>query len=558
MPYPLKREVLRLLGDGVSRVRRTFDATSGKFLAPNGGWAVTNQDIILPLAMLVATRHAANPFQGDPALLELACRGGDALRAAQDEQGHFEFIKTDGSRWGKIYMPWTLVHWIETYRTLRPLLDAARAQAWETGLRAAFTGLSGIVADSLAVHNIPAWQALGLFRAGQSFGVPDWEQLGRAYLHRTAAAQNPAGFWPEGGGPTTAYNLVYVHALGLYHGFSGDAAVLPALERAVTFHRLFTYPDGSNVETIDGRVKYHDAPGFSGCAGFMVNEEGRDLLRRLLTHAGNTGKQDGHLPHLASILPFCPEEIESPVSPKAAPDFARVHGDRAAVRKAGPWYACMSAYVVDTADLPGVYFARFRMERQNLISLFHEKTGLLIGGGNSKLDPSFSTFQQLAGRRLITQPDEARVSCEDDRTILNLLYGEQPCRATLRLLDAARAELTFEALPSASSAAVTAGFTMRLKTGTELCASGAESPCRIDARLNWRYSLASPQRQACWVAGESWKLALPEGAEFIWPVYPFNPYAIDGAAPPEQAVARVETTLTPGGPAKTFLLEITV
>ena len=43
-------------------------------------------------------------------------------------------------------------------------------------------------------------------------------------IRNACAAQDPDGFWPEHQGPTVGYNIVYLHAFGLYH-FHGGSSV---------------------------------------------------------------------------------------------------------------------------------------------------------------------------------------------------------------------------------------------------------------------------------------------------------------------------------------------
>jgi len=80
----LMTRALAYLADGVATAKKEFDSESGKFLAPNGGWAVTKQDIISPLALLYVT--PGTKWYGKNEILQLACRGGDALRSSQYDE----------------------------------------------------------------------------------------------------------------------------------------------------------------------------------------------------------------------------------------------------------------------------------------------------------------------------------------------------------------------------------------------------------------------------------------------------------------------------------------
>ena len=73
-----------------------------------------------------------------------------------------------------------------------------------------------------------------------------------------------------------AYNLVYVDSLGVYYALSGDEQVLDAIERASRYHAR-VYPDGSLLETIDGRNSYHTGVRL-GNAGFSHTPAGRGFL----------------------------------------------------------------------------------------------------------------------------------------------------------------------------------------------------------------------------------------------------------------------------------------
>ena len=97
---------------------------------------------------------------------------------------------------------------------------------------------------------------MSLFRAGQVFGREDWSEVGRRQVLFSTERQHPDGYWPEGHGPTTGYNLVYVHAVGLYYCFSGDRAVLPALRRAAHFHAAAPNTRTANKRSARSRTTY--------------------------------------------------------------------------------------------------------------------------------------------------------------------------------------------------------------------------------------------------------------------------------------------------------------
>ena len=335
---PLKSKLLEYLAAAVDEAAARFDEKSGRFLTQPEGpiapgarpedlhWCPINQDVMYALA--TAYHEPNNPPFGSPRMLEMACRAGDAIRDFQYPDGQVEFIKADGSKWGPTYMCWTNYAWLETYALLKDELDEARRVCWEAGLTLAHDGQAGEIRTA-DVHNIPAWKAMSCYRAGQLFGRPDWQQAGTEMIAKVAAAQMPGGYWAEHGGPSTLYNLVYVHALGLYYVFSQDPSVLPALQAATDFHEAFTYPDGAVVETIDGRVKYRAGVSQFGWPGFSLFPRGRRHVRHLLEvlkpERDLATCQGGLLPTAYHHLSEGPEEpvgIDQPSWRRAYQDWA--------------------------------------------------------------------------------------------------------------------------------------------------------------------------------------------------------------------------------------------
>ena len=298
----VKQHLLKVMADAVARALPDFDERTGRFLSkPEGppapgakpedlGWAVTNQDIIYPLAVLYTI--PGSDFHGDRTILNMALSAGDAIRDFQYPDGQVEFLKSDGSRWGPTFMCWTNYAWVEAYALLRDQIDEPRRKRWEEGLTLAHDGQAREIGN-LHVHNIPCWKAMSCYRAGQIFARSDWQKAGTAMNRAVVAAQQPGGYWAEHDGPSTLYNHVYVHGLGLYYKFTGDEHVPPALEAAIDFHQTFIYPDGTPVETVDGRVKYDDRIMSMGWVGFSACPKGRRLAERLDSKRDLHGFQGG-------------------------------------------------------------------------------------------------------------------------------------------------------------------------------------------------------------------------------------------------------------------------
>ncbi|GIV78119.1 MAG: hypothetical protein KatS3mg050_2513 [Litorilinea sp.] len=550
----IRRQILRTLVEDVEMNLARFDPATGRFLT-EGGWAVTNQDIIYPLALLYRTQDPDNPYAQDGRILEYVLRGGDALRDFQYPDGQVEFVKVDGSTWGPIYMPWSMYHWLETYALLEEELDPDRRQRWAEGLTLAYDGITANLANG-RVHNIPTWNAMASYRAGQIFGRPEWQEAGRRMMQRVVEAQTPQGYWREHHGPTTLYNTVYVHALGLYYFFAQDDTVLPALARATDFHIRYTYPDGRLMETIDGRVKYHDQVNVRGLSAFSLFPQGRRYARFLvenwlaqraahplphltynLTAQGPkiAGGDFGLSPLVAPVLHHFADGPEAPI-PQDQEHYHIHDPEHAIIRRQDGWLYCLSGIVTPPVE------TRWGQDRQQFLSVWHQTAGLVIGGGNAKDQPEFSTF--VVGEGVVGEgPDRLYLptgatlqpGAEADGVVL--AYGEHVCTLQVAIEDGQGMRLT---LSGPEDAPAWGQLAFKLRPGQPLQTGNGEN--RSVTAAAWSYTAGEND----WIAHGPWRLELPAGATVRWPVHPFNPYAADGAGPLEEAAAIVTVPLDRG------------
>lgn len=542
--WAFKRDLWPVLVKSVPGILDSQDPKTGRF--GSGIWIVTDQNVMFPLAVAWAVEHPQNVHYRQARVLDAIMAGGDALIDDQDDRGMWEFRKKDGSTWGKIYMPWIYSRWVRAFSLIRDAMPPQRRARWEKALT---LGYEGIAKTALRhVHNIPAHHAMGLYCAGQVLDRPEWCDQAKAFLAKVCKAQNVGGYWSEHLGPVVAYNFVYTDALGTYCTMSGDETVLPALRRAAAFHAAFTYPDGSCVETVDERNPYHAGVRL-GTVGFTFCPEGRGLLWQQWHRLG-VGSDDGDktrtsLLHgqspsadiCASFILYGQEGEFSP-PPSERSSFHFVLGDKdAVVHRAGPWFGCLSAFCCPVPK------SRWIQDRQNFVSLFHDRVGLIIGGGNTKLTPRWSTFtkgdlQLLSHRPGDTRPKftppaglkhvPAAAKLAPDKLTLDLTYGGTPCRVGIDVSEPTRAVLTYEVVEE-SDLPMEAHVTFLPHLGESWhTASGRQQKLGDEP-----FELA-PGEAGRWFAHHGWRVSLPDSATVLWPVLPHNPYRKDGRAVPAE------------------------
>jgi hypothetical protein len=492
-------------------------------------WICLDQNVLLPLAAAWSLKESAH--HRSEKVMDAIVRGGCALIDAQDEKGMWTFRKKDHSTWGQILMPWTYNRWIRAYQLVREGMPQEARARWEQGL---LLGYEGISASELRhIHNIPAHHAMGLYCAGTLFDREAWKAQAREFLRKVAAAQSPHGWWPEHQGPVVAYNFVYVDALGVYYSMSNDPEVLPALERAARYHASFTYPDGSAVETADGRNPYHAGvrlgnPGFAHSApgrGYLAQQHGLFLQKEQ--------RFDGD--YAANLLLYGAEgPLEETVAGRARHVF-RMGAEALTVRR-HPWFFGLSAFV---APVPQ---NRWGQDRQNFVSIFHDRTGLIVGGGNTKLQPLWSNFtvgetsllKHRAGdeepdfsprQGLIHVPERAAYKADEDAPALTLYYGPEMCTVTLKPRGESEMTLTYEATAK-SGMPVEGHVTLIPHLGQPLRFASGKSIVLGEE--------AFERAGEAWIEHGGWRLSLPNGSRVIWPALPHNPYRKAGDATPEE------------------------
>lgn len=559
-PSRFRDAVFNLMLASTQGALKRFDPQTGRFPDAMGQWRVANQDVIYPLALIYRVERPNNPFFNSSNILTNIVAGADALMAIQNEDGRFVMHK-NGAIWGNSNNCWAMYHWLEALTLLADDLDDPIRLRWVEALQRAFTGSAEGLESSLRqvpphLSNIGVWHAMALVRAGNVFDRPVWRTIGERYMRVALNLQHADGFWPEGGTPSTSYQSMWTHAVGLYYHFTHDRNALSALERALEFTMTTTYPDGSTIETPDGRCRYHEQPEIKGLSAHTLFPKGRRYARFLVDQLARLDPATIEPQNLATAYVHASEGDEPPMF-LDDDTYLRTHGDRLLVRRRRPWLYCLSGYVTPTADLFENWHHRFHCDRQNLLSVWHDTSGVLVGGGNSKGQPEFSTFAVQRNRSLQLAPDLAEVSIEEDNALLRLAYGDVKTSLSVAFTDDDALALTFTLHEApGDDTRVRAGLTIRPKPGSTLQASGGESFI-ADPKIRHRMICPpTPTGGLPTLTGENWTLKLPKNNVVKWPIHPFNPYMINGVSSLDQAVVRVCFDLTADVPECVVLLRI--
>ncbi len=472
---------------------------------------------ILPPAVLYAKQHPANRRFHDPHMLALAIRIGDILAAA-DEKGTFE---------PRLDSDWDTYIWLEAYRLLAPELGVERRERWKKSIVRNVALLVPGAIDRLdtawyqspfigtSPNHYAQWASL-LLLTGQVFQNPEWEKLGARILKRFATIeQSPDGYWGEhnNSGPTTGYNHLTLASVGLYWELTHDPDALAALRRSTTFHENFTFLDGTPVDVINDRNRHWGARSWAHFV-FSNFPDGRGYAQFL---ADFFEPEHPNMDVLGRIAQDALYYHEGPAesAPQTLPSYSFRMTVPAGIRKTGPWQVALSG-IMSTQALHN----QFYLDRQGNISVFHQKTGLILTGAGSKRQPELATFSETVLGQKVHMPMNTRLQMSDAEDRLSLAYNTffsdlfvprpTPDELVLHFRIGARGE-------PAADARLT--LQVVLKAG-EILETGAGKK----VTLNGDPIELGPDDIGGLIRHHGWSVKVDPSARLVWPVYPFNPY----------------------------------
>lgn len=510
----------RLLESGAKQVEQYLDSRPSadlKTLEAEGKWRHFPYSILAP-AVLYAKQHQDNRRYADPKMLALALRLGD-LFASENEKGQYE---------PRLDSDWDTGLWLEAYRLLERDLGEERRARWQREIE---KNVALLVSDATERLDFPwynspyigtspnhysLWASL-LHLAGKTFGKPEWEQLGQRVLRRYALVEQTSdGYWGEHSrsGPTTGYNHLTFTALATYYENSKDPEVVPALRRATEFHMNYTYPDGTPVEVINDRNRRWEVNAW-GHFGFSNFPDGRRLAEFLTGFFLPEKLSMSSLGRLAQDALYYHEGSTEPI-PQDGPSYSHQMSIPAGIRKAGSWTMCLSG-LIDTQAVN----SRFYLDRQGNLSVFHEKTGLIITGANSKRQPELATFSEKLLGQVVHMPLSSRLQMSDTQDRLSLafntffsdLYVPADTQSEFRL----RFVISGRGTPS-EAARLT--LQLCLKEGEALETAAGKKLALGAERIE-----LSGNELGDWIRHHGWTIKVPAASRLVWPVYPHNPYS---------------------------------
>jgi hypothetical protein len=513
----LPAQYFRLLEAGISRIEKQLTNEPGVNLATleaQPGWKHFPSSILIP-AVLYTKSHPSNTLYGNPQLLKLAQQIGDLLVSEHKKGLYTPRLDSD----------WDSYMWLESYRLLESYLNEKQRSQWRMALLENIELLEPMLlkCKDYPMYNAPfittspnhyAIYASTLLVAGYVFNRPEWKQMATDVLHRFAVEEQAAdGYFGEHSkvGPTTGYDYLTVTQMALYWEYSKDPDALHALRRSTDFHKYFTYPDGTPVETINDRNRYWDVSMW-GHFGFSNFPDGRRYAAFLTGFFPPEGDIQSLSRIAQNLLYYHEGDMES--IPQDQSSYVHVMQIPAGIRKTGPWVVCLSGLIAHK-DIINNFF----LDRQGNFSIFHSDRGLIITGANSKRQPELATFTEKIEGQIVHMPLSSKLKMEDNFDRLALSYNT--FFAVMEVPTPSEKQIAFRFLTTYKWGDAKSQLNIQLvfKAGQSL-----KTGSGLEMRLGSEPIELTEKDLGGSIQHNGWLIQLPPGARLTWPVFPFNPY----------------------------------
>ena len=529
----LPNAYLPVLVKGVERLLKHYGPDKCPGFEPTGDHRTWYP--ILPFALLYTKDVEGNPLRSDERLRGLIERTGRAMLASFNDP---ELI--DPATWwyeGRRVHEWHIEHWLAAFVLLREAGHESMIADWTEPLEVAgrtfnrfcaqIEHLKRLTSANLKIStNHFSYFAADLIRLGQVFDVPAHVERGLDVAMKILDHQHPDGYWPETHGPTVAYNLVTAGAVGLYHQYTGKEVFRESLRRAVDFQQRYMYPDGRNVATLDQRVRWRQAPQYFPSFALSRWPAGRGLAELTFAEQETRLLSEPRPDELGRIatdyLYYETGPIETPLCCHGSTHYRLSDLPGGVVQRDG-WFTAL-------CGIPSRHREHhYTLDRQNLLSVYHNDTGIILGGGNSRDTPEIATFyakilrdpQSLVDKQthdVVYLPVAADLAIHERGASLDLEYWGFDARLEIEIVDrqCCRVRAFAGTLPINDpilfnpNIMVDAEQPLRTGTGAELAlGNGSE----LDLTAGDVGGAIGQGR---------WRIEIPEHAKLRYPVQPFS------------------------------------
>ncbi|MCG3181250.1 MAG: hypothetical protein BIFFINMI_03625 [Phycisphaerae bacterium] len=431
-----------------------------------------------------------------------------------------------------------------TVELLTPHASASRRRLWGRAMAAYSLATRQFLLSKKAAWGRPGpytgcgpnhlfLMGAALYRFGRLTGNATDVGIGRTVVRRMCGIQAANGCFVEDTGPVVAYHGVSLFGLMDYHSASGDRAVAGAFERGVDFLTRTRYPDLGPLTIIDQRNRVRHSTRWQsgrrrwgGLGPYLLTfghtPEGRRLAHAALDEveqrldAAQPRPMDFYALGMAAMGAWTasPGPTARRLAIERPACVNRIDALSATVRRDG-WCVGLCAHHV--SQRPGNPFI---LDRTQNLSLYHDRHGLLIGGGNDKQAFDAATLEICESGYVYYFPAlTGRVSAAGRGGSVELYYGSARAKLSAKILSPRQVELIAGAVTNYGHQANRFNLQIPYGVGT---------PVRIDGSKVMKLTGRAEEKD--WTVRRSFEIVgrfrveALGGATFCWPHFPWHSY----------------------------------
>lgn len=370
-----------------------------------------------------------------------------------------------------------------------------------------------------------------VYRVGMVLERDDYLEIADHIMRRMMADQHPDGYWAEAtGGPTMLYNHLSYGCAGRMYKCTGDEVYQKAAQLGARFHRRFCYPDATDVEPFDGRCRYAPTTQLWGDFSQSETPEGRAYVAQKMATLYERNPPENDRGGGESLALLCENHHYWTDGPVGTAEFQEEHrvealsDQPAAVRREGPW-----CFVLQGITALPVGWGGFFIDRLSPFSLWHQKTGLIVNGSGEPDETPAQMFKirPLYFKNSYSIPEAATVEMGspgsgEPATFVGDYRGGTGRLTVTPLSDT---EVTVDVGVGIRADRYPVEFTMQLELRDGSTVNGTELG---EDRVEWK-----GEDLGGVIDAGAFKVHFPaEGARFVWPYDPYNPYDVNDKKSP--------------------------
>ncbi len=435
----------------------SHQTNEGKTLHVNKTFTIFGQCTGLYYATLFKCEHKDNPYKGNKTLLEKSIKSWDYYVSLMNDKGQAPLITFD-QFWEYFYDEWGILHLINTVELLKDNLDKIKLSLYQDKIDRAVEGIIGDIKrdfenpefiENVKKHEVAnhfLWRITCVYRYAMLKNNDELMKYCLDIVHFVCENQLPFGTWLEGGSLVVKYSHTTLGALGqlLAYTNNSDEILYNAVVKNIEYLLKCYYQKTEAIGCFDGRNQDEVFFEFTFlCPSVLDHEAGvkynsRHILSKYNDPTELIIKHQTLGYYVDSFLSMT-ENIELVQEENTEKDEV-IYIDK--LDKLIPSYSdnlintlkiCKDGFVVPVCILKNRSMnQRWILQRQNLFSVYHKNSHLIIGGGNSIASPEFSPFNIISNGEIHYLHKDARF-INDNK--FEVTYDNVVCSIEINILN---------------------------------------------------------------------------------------------------------------------------